>query len=99
MRERELLVESRSFVVFGYGSVGRGIARCLRRLGGQVTVVELDPIRALEAALDGMRVTTLQEALGLGEVVFPPAGTPRGIARGSFSRLPGGGLPANATPA
>jgi len=32
------------FVVFGYGSVGRGIARTLRRLGGQVTVVEVDPI-------------------------------------------------------
>src|SRR5712691_11099142 len=64
MRETNLLVQSRSFVVFGYGSVGRGIARCLRRLGGQVTVVELDPIRALEAVLDGMRVTTLEEALG-----------------------------------
>src|SRR5260221_532399 len=55
MRETNLLVQSRSFVVFGYGSVGRGIARCLRRLGGRVTLVELDPIRALEAVVDGMR--------------------------------------------
>src|SRR5215470_14121417 len=65
MRETNLLVQSKSFVVFGYGSVGRGIARYLRRLGGQVTVVESDPIRALEAALDGMRATTLEEALGI----------------------------------
>ena len=80
MRETNLLVQSRSFVVFGYGSVGRGIARCLRRLGAQVTVVELDPIRALEAALDGMRVTTLEEALGIGEVFFTATGRPGVIA-------------------
>ena len=96
MRETNLLVQSRSFVVFGYGSVGRGIARCLRRLGGQVTVVELDPIRALEAVLDGMRVTTLEEALGIGEVFFTATGRPGVIAGDSFDRLPDGAILANA---
>ena len=70
MRETNLLVQARNFVVFGYGSVGRGIARTLRKLGGHVTVVELDPIRALEAVLDGMIVTSLGEALDSGEVFF-----------------------------
>src|SRR5215813_5994430 len=56
MRETNLLVQSRRFVVFGYGSVGRGIARRLRTLGGHVVVVEPDSVRALEAVLDGMRV-------------------------------------------
>src|SRR6185436_18575569 len=56
MRETNLLVQSRRFVVFGYGSVGRGIARRLRLLGGHVAVVEPDPIRALEAVLDGMHL-------------------------------------------
>ncbi|MFL5629253.1 MAG: adenosylhomocysteinase [Ktedonobacteraceae bacterium] len=96
MRETNLLVQSRSFVVFGYGSVGRGIARCLRRLGGQVTVVELDPIRALEAVLDGMRVTTLEEALGIGEVFFTATGRPGAIAGESIDHLPDGAILANA---
>jgi adenosylhomocysteinase len=96
MRETNLLVQSRSFVVFGYGSVGRGIARCLRRLGGQVTVVELDPIRALEAVLDGMSVTTLQESLGIGEVFFTATGRPGAIAAESLDHLPDGAILANA---
>ena len=70
--------------------------RCLRRLGGQVTVVELDPIRALEAVLDGMRVTTLEEALGIGEVFFTATGRPGVIAGDSFDRLPDGAILANA---
>jgi len=96
MRETNLLVQSRSFVVFGYGSVGRGIARCLRRLGGQVAVVELDPVRALEAALDGMRVTTREDSLDIGEVFFTATGRPAVIAGESFDRLPDGAILANA---
>jgi adenosylhomocysteinase len=96
MRETNLLVQSKSFVVFGYGSVGRGIARSLRKLGGQVTVVELDPIRALEAVLDGMRVTQLEEALGIGEVFFTATGRAGAIAAESIDRLPDGAILANA---
>jgi adenosylhomocysteinase len=96
LRETNLLVPSRSFVVFGYGSVGRGIARYLRRLGGQVTVVEVDPMRALEAILDGMRVATLEEALSTGEVFFTATGRPGVIAGASFDRLPDGAILANA---
>jgi adenosylhomocysteinase len=96
MRETNLLVQSRSFVVFGYGSVGRGIARTLRKLGGQVAVVELDPIRALEAVLDGMVVTTLEAALSIGEVFFTATGRPGVIAGESFDRLPDGAILANA---
>src|SRR5437660_10902831 len=96
MRETNLLVQSRSFVVFGYGSVGRGIARCLRRLGGQVTVVELDPIRALETVLDGMVVATPGEALDFGEVFFTATGRPGVIAGESFDYLPARAILANA---
>jgi adenosylhomocysteinase len=96
MRETNLLVQSRSFVVFGYGSVGRGIARCLRKLGGQVIVVEPDSIRALEAVLDGMRVATLKEALASGEVFFTATGRPNVIVGESLDRLPDGAILANA---
>src|ERR1700730_5140402 len=96
MREANLLVQARSFVVFGYGSVGRGIARTLRKLGGHVAVVELDPIRALEAVLDGMVVTSLGEALDIGEVFFTATGRPGVIAGESFDRLRDGAILANA---
>ena len=96
MRETNLLVQARRFVVFGYGSVGRGIARTLRKLGGHVTVVELDPIRALEAVLDGMVVTSLGEALESGEVFFTATGRPGVIAGESFDRLRDGAILANA---
>ncbi|HEX6480648.1 MAG TPA: adenosylhomocysteinase [Ktedonobacteraceae bacterium] len=96
MRETNLLVQSRSFVVFGYGSVGRGIARTLRRLGAQVAVVEPDPIRALEAVLDGMVVATPGEALDFGEVFFTATGRPGVIAGESFDHLPDGAILANA---
>ena len=96
MRETNLLVQARRFVVFGYGSVGRGIARTLRRLGGHVMVVELDPIRALEAVLDGMVVASLGEALDSGEVFFTATGRPGVIAGESFDRLRDGAILANA---
>jgi adenosylhomocysteinase len=96
MRETNLLVQARSFVVFGYGSVGRGIARTLRKLGGHVAVVELDPIRSLEAVLDGMVVTSLDEALKIGEVFFTATGRPGVIAAESIDRLPDGAILANA---
>lgn len=96
MRETNLLVQSKRFVVFGYGSVGRGIARSLRRLGGQVTVVEIDPIRALEAVLDGMNVAEVEEAVGFGEVFFTATGRPGAIAGESLDRLPDGAILANA---
>ncbi len=96
MRETNLLVQSRSFVVFGYGSVGRGIARCLHRLGGHVTVVEPDSIRALEAVLDGMFVRTLEEALDVGEVFITATGRPGVITGNSFDHLPDGAILGNA---
>lgn len=96
MRETNLLVQSKQFVVFGYGSVGRGIARSLRRLGGHVIVVEVDPMRALEAALDGMNVATLEEAMRVGEVFFTATGRADAIAGESLSLLQDGAILANA---
>jgi adenosylhomocysteinase len=96
MRETNLLVQSKQFVVFGYGSVGRGIARTLRRLGGHVTVVEVDPIRALEAALDGMNVTTMEEAMRVGEVFFTATGRADAITGESIALLQDGAILANA---
>lgn len=96
MRATNLLVPAKRFVVFGYGSVGRGIAKTLRSLGARVYVVEPDPIRALEAALAGMSVSAAEEALQTGEVFVTATGRP-GIIKGAhFERLPDGAILANA---
>ena len=96
MRATNMLVPSRRYTVFGYGSVGRGIARCLRALGGRVRVVEPDPIRALEAALDGMRVTDVDEALSDSNVFFTATGRPGVITADRIKQLPDGAILANA---
>ncbi|HEY0755721.1 MAG TPA: adenosylhomocysteinase [Ktedonobacteraceae bacterium] len=96
MRETNLLVQSRSFVVFGYGSVGRGIARNLRKLGGHIAVVEPDPVRALEAVLDGMWVMELTRALSFGEVFFTATGRANAIPAATIDQLPDGALLGNA---
>ena len=96
MRATNLLVPAKRFVVFGYGSVGRGIAKTLRALGARVTVVEPDPIRALEAALAGMVVSATEEALHTGEVLITATGRP-GVIRGEhFGRLQDGAILVNA---
>ena len=58
-----VLAAGREFCVVGYGWVGKGVARAAAGLGGRVTVVELDPVRALTAHMDGFRVAPLAEAL------------------------------------
>lgn len=96
MRSTNLLVPARRFVVFGYGSVGRGIARCLRVLGGRVIVVEPDSIRALEGALDGMQIRTASQAFIDGEVFITATGRPSVIAGSQLNQLPDGAILVNA---
>ena len=62
--------------MIGYGWCGRGVARSLKGFGARVSVVETDAIRALEAALDGMQVFTLDEALPWGQVFITVTGRP-----------------------
>jgi adenosylhomocysteinase len=81
MRATNSLIAGKTMAVAGYGSCGRSLARTLRALGAVVIVVELDPVRALEAAFDGMRVSTLSRAAGLADAVFTVTGRP-GIVRG-----------------
>ena len=66
MRATNLLVAATTFCVVGYGACGRGVARTLRADGATVLVVDRDPVKALEAAFDGMAVRTLDAALRRG---------------------------------
>ncbi|MFE0017325.1 adenosylhomocysteinase [Mesorhizobium sp. NPDC059054] len=74
MRITNLMVPGRRFCVIGYGWCGRGIAQYLRALGGRVAVVEVDEIKALEAALDGFRVAALDTLAPWAEVFITATG-------------------------
>lgn len=74
IRATNLLLAGKVMVVFGYGWCGRGIATRARGLGSHVVVVEVDPLRALEAAMDGFQVTTSMEAAALGDIFVTATG-------------------------
>ncbi len=62
-RATDVMVAGKTVVVAGYGDVGKGCARAMRGFGARVLVTEIDPICALQAAMEGYQVTTLEEAL------------------------------------
>ncbi len=68
IRATDILLAGKKIVVAGYGWCGRGFASRARGMGAQVIVTEVDPIRALEAAMDGFEVKTMKEAAKVGDV-------------------------------
>ena len=82
-------------VVAGYGWVGRGIARRFAGLGGHVAVVEVDPIRALEALMDGYEVLTASQAAPWGEIFITATGNINVFRREHFSQMRDGAILAN----
>jgi adenosylhomocysteinase len=96
MRATNLLVAATTFCVVGYGACGRGVARALRADGATVLVVDRDPIKALEAAFDGMRVYDLHRALPDADVVITVTGTTGVIGAPEIALLRDGALLANA---
>jgi adenosylhomocysteinase len=67
-RATDVMIAGKVAVVCGYGDVGKGSAASLRGLGARVVVTEIDPINALQAAMEGYEVTTLEETLGRGDI-------------------------------
>src|SRR5580693_4207867 len=67
-RATDVMIAGKVAVVCGYGDVGKGSAASLRGLGARVLVTEIDPINALQAAMEGYEVTTLEETLGRGDI-------------------------------
>jgi len=96
LRATNILVAGKTVVVAGYGWVGRGIAQRARGLGARVIVVEVDPIRALEAYYDGFYVTSMDEAARQGDVFITATGD-RDVIRGEHvKRMKNGAILANA---
>jgi adenosylhomocysteinase len=91
-----VLAAGREFCIVGYGQVGRGLARAADGLGGRVTVVELDPVRALTAHMDGFRVAALHDALPEADVVITATGVTQVVAGDDLALLQDGAILANA---
>jgi len=69
-----VMIAGKKCVVLGYGEVGKGCAQALRGFGGQVYITEIDPICALQAAMEGYQVVTMEEAAPLGNVFVTASG-------------------------
>jgi len=74
-RATDVMVAGKVAVVCGYGDVGKGSAHSLRGFGARVIVTEIDPINALQAAMEGFEVTTVEETLGRGDIYVTCTGS------------------------
>jgi adenosylhomocysteinase len=91
-----VLAAGRCFCVVGYGWVGKGIAKAAAGLGGRITVVEIDPVRALTAHMDGFDVASLHDALAGADVVITATGLTQVVDADALEHLKDGVLLANA---
>ena len=73
-RATDIMIAGKIVVVCGYGDVGKGCARSMRSYGARVLVTEIDPICALQAAMEGFEVTTVEEALSEGDIYVTTTG-------------------------
>jgi len=73
-RATDVMVAGKVAVICGYGDVGKGSAHSLRGFGARVVVTEIDPINALQAAMEGFEVTTIEDTLGRGDIYVTTTG-------------------------
>ena len=95
IRATNILLAGRTLVVCGYGWCGRGLASRADGLGANVIVTEVDPTRALEAAMDGFRVMRLEDAAPIADVVITVTGDINVVDRVHIERFKDGAIVAN----
>lgn len=95
LRATNILLAGINFVIAGYGWCGRGIAMRAEGEGAKVIICEVDPLRALEAVMDGYQVMPLTEAAKIGDVFVTTTGDKDVINRDHFSRMKDGAVVAN----
>jgi adenosylhomocysteinase len=96
LRATNLLLAGHTLVLLGYGITGKGIAQRARGAGAAVIVCEVDPLRALEARMDGFEVMTGLEAAARGDLFVTVTGTRSVLRREHFERMKDGAVLANA---
>jgi adenosylhomocysteinase len=95
VRATNLLLAGRSIVVAGYGWCGKGVAARARGMGASVIVTEVEPIRALEAAMDGLRVMPMKEAVKVGDIFVTLTGDMHVLRKEHFAAMKDGAVIAN----
>ncbi len=95
IRATNVLLAGRVFVVAGYGWCGRGLADRARGMGAHVVVLEVDPMRALQAVMDGFRVMPVAEAARIGDVFCTATGDKHVLRREHFEVMKDGAILAN----
>src|SRR5581483_1575006 len=89
------LLAGKRFVVNGYGWVGRGVAARARGLGANVIVTEVDPLRALEAAMDGLKVMSIEQAAEIGDFICTVTSNIAIIRKEHFAKMRDGAIVCN----
>lgn len=95
VRATNLLIAGSTVVVAGYGWCGRGVAMRARGMGGQVIVTEVDPLRGLEATMDGFRVMPMEKAAPQGDVFVTVTGDKSVLRKEHFEQMKDGAIVAN----
>lgn len=95
LRATNVLLAGLTFVVAGYGWCGRGVAMRARGSGSNVIICEVDPLKALEAVMDGFRVMSLTKAAEIGDIFITVTGDKNVLSSEHFSRMKEGAIIAN----
>jgi adenosylhomocysteinase len=95
IRATNMLLAGSTFVVAGYGWCGRGVAMRARGAGANVVVTEIDPLKALEALMDGFRVMTMEEAAPIGDIFCTLTGNVNVLRGEHFSAMKDGAVVCN----
>ena len=95
-RTTNLIVAGKNVVVAGYGWCGKGVAMRAKGLGASVIVTEIDPIKAMEAVMDGFKVMKMEEAAKIGDIFVTVTGCKDVITENSFANMKDGAILCNA---
>jgi adenosylhomocysteinase len=95
IRATNVLLAGKKFVVAGYGWVGRGVASRAHGHGAHVIITEVDPLRALEASMDGFEVMPMAEAAKIGDIFCTATGDKHVVAQAHMERMKDGAILAN----
>jgi adenosylhomocysteinase len=95
IRATNILLAGRNIVVVGYGWCGKGVALRARGMGANVIVTEIDPIKAVEAVMDGFRVMPIAEASAIGDIFITVTGNRHVIDGPHFERMKDGAIVCN----
>src|SRR6184192_220983 len=95
IRATNILLAGRTLVVVGYGWCGKGLALRARGMGANVVVIEVDPIKAVEAVMDGFRVMPIAAAASIGDIFVTVTGNRHVIDRDHFAMMKDGAIVCN----